>query len=145
MKTNVYFALALLLLMVFVHDAHGDEEKSAIDPGGHRAEIREKLLELTPLGEPFANVVALLNEKFTSPDKASAIEVELVPSPSDSHKLVKTIRVNLGQYLTNPLTLTLEVPLPLIVETSATWIFDEKGHLVDIVVKKKLESEFDKG
>jgi hypothetical protein len=39
----------------------------------------------------------------------------------------------------------LEIPLALIAETSATWIFDEKDRLVDIVVKKKLESEFDKG
>lgn len=145
MKTNPYFALALLLLMVFAHEAQGDEEKPAIDPSEHRAAIRQKLLELTPLGEPFAKVIALLNEKFTSPDKASAIEVKPVPSPSDSRKLIKTIRVDLGQYLTNPLTLTLEIPLPLIAETSATWIFDEKDRLVDIVVTKKLESEFDKG
>jgi hypothetical protein len=145
LKTTLHFVLAVLFLMVFACEASGDEEKAAIDPNEHRAAIREKLLELTPLGEPFANVVALLNEKFTSPDKASAIEVKLVPSPGDTHILVKTIRVDLGQYLTNPLTLTLEIPLPLIAETSATWIFDEKNRLVDIVVSRKLESEFDKG
>ena len=144
MKTTLHFVLAVLFLMFF-GKAYGDEEKPAINPSEHRAAIRQKLLELTPLGEPFANVVVLLNEKFTSPDKASAIEVKLVPSPSDSHILVKTIRVDLGQYLTNALTLTLEIPLPLIAETSATWIFDEKNRLVDIVVSKKLESEFDKG
>ena len=144
MKTTLHFVLAVLFLMVF-GEAYGDEEKPAINPSEHRAAIRQKLLELTPLNEPFANVVVLLNEKFTSPDKASAIEVKLVPSPSDSHILVKTIRVDLGQYLTNALTLTLEIPLPLIAETSATWIFDEKNRLVDIVVSKKLESEFDKG
>jgi len=74
--------------MVF-GEAYGDEEKPAINPSEHRAAIRQKLLELTPLGEPFANVVVLLNEKFTSPDKASAIEVKLVPSPSDPNILVK--------------------------------------------------------
>jgi hypothetical protein len=98
-------------------------------------------LEWTPLGEPFANAVVLLNEKFTSPDKASAIEVKLVPSLGDSHILVKTIRVD----ITNPITLTLEIPLQLIAETSATRLLDEKNRLVDIVVSKKLESEFDKG
>ena len=144
MKTTHHFALAVFLI-VLACEAYGDEEKTGIDPSEHRAAIRQKLLEVTPLGEPFANVIALLNAKFSSPDKASAIEVKPVPSPSDSRILVKTIRVDLGQYLTNPLTLTLEIPLPLIAETSATWIFDEKDRLVDIVVKKKLESEFDKG
>ena len=143
MKPTHHFALAVLLT-VLACGAHGDEGKTGIDPSEHRAAIRQKLLELTPLGEPFANVIALLNEKFTSLDGASAIEVKPVPSPSDSRILVKSIRVDLGQYLTNPLTLTLEIPLPLIAETSATWIFDEKDRLVDIVVKKKLESEFDK-
>ena len=145
MKTTHHFALAVLFLMVLACEAYGEEDKPAIDPSEHRAAIRQKLLQLTPLGEPFANVIALLNEKFTSPDKASAIEVKPVPSPSDSRILVQTIRVDLGQYLTNPLALTLEIPLALIAETSATWIFDEKDRLVDIVVKKKLESEFDKG
>jgi hypothetical protein len=98
LKTNPYFALAVFL-MVLACEAYGDEEKTGIDPSEHRAAIRQKLLELTPLGEPFANVIALLNQKFTSPDKASAIEVKPVPSPSDSRILVKTIRVDLGQYL----------------------------------------------
>jgi hypothetical protein len=145
LKTIPRSVLALFFLMLFACAAQGDEKKPSIDPSEHRAAIRQRLLELTPLGEPFANVLALLNEKFASADKASAIEVKLVPSPGDPHMPVKTIRVDLGQYLTSPLTLTLEIPLPLVAETSATWIFDEKDRLVDIVVSKRLESEFDEG
>jgi hypothetical protein len=137
--------MAVLFLTFFARETCGDSKQPAIDPSEHRVAIRQKLLELTPLGEPFANVLALLKEKFTATDKAVAIEAKLVPSTDDPHVLVKTIRIDLGQYLTNPLTLTLEIPLPLVAETSATWIFDEKDRLVDIVVTKKLESEFDKG
>jgi hypothetical protein len=144
-KTILHFVLAVLFLTAFAWEIRGDEKKPAIDPSEHRAAIRQKLLELTPLGEPFANVLAVLKEKLTSGDKASAIEAKLMPSTDDAHVLIKTIRVDLGQYLTNPLTLTLEIPLPLVAEASATWVFDERDRLVDIVVSKKLESEFDKG
>jgi hypothetical protein len=56
---------------------------------------------------------------------------------------VKTLRVDLGEYLTNPVTLTLAIPLPIVADTSAIWIFDSQDRLVDIVVSKKLVSEFD--
>ena len=62
MKTTHHFALAVLFLMVLACEAYGEEDKPAIDPSEHRAAIRQKLLQLTPLGEPFANVIALLNE-----------------------------------------------------------------------------------
>lgn len=57
---------------------------------------------------------------------------------------MKTIRIDFGQYLTNPLTLNLPIPLPIIADTSATWFFDEKDRLTEVTVSKKLESEFDK-
>ena len=49
----------------------------------------------------------------------------------------------MGEYLTNPVTLTLAIPLPIVADTSAIWIFDSQDRLVDIVVSKKLVSEFD--
>jgi hypothetical protein len=142
-KTFLHFFLAAVL-PILASTAYGNDEKVAIDPSAHRAAIRERLLELTPIGETFANVAAVLNQKFASPGRASAVEVKLVPSASDSRVLVKTIRIDLGEYLTNPLTLTLPIPLPIIADTSAVWIFDEKDLLVEIAVSKKLESEFDK-
>ena len=45
--------------------------------------------------------------------------------------------------LANPVTLTLAIPLPIVADTSAIWIFDSQDRLVDIVVSKKLVSEFD--
>ena len=134
----------LVLLTVVMWNASAGDEPNAIDPSDHRATIRQKLLELTPLGESFSKVSGVLNEKFASPEKAPAFDVKLVPSTRDPAELVKSIRVDLGQFLANPLTLSLPIPLPIVADTSATWIFDEKEVLVEISVSKKLESEFDK-
>ena len=142
-KTFLHFFLAAVL-SILASTTYGNDEKSAIDPSAHRAAIRERLLKLTPIGETFANVAAVLNERFASPGKASAVDVRLLPSAGDSRVLVKAIRIDLGEYLTNPLTLTLPIPLPVVADTSATWIFDEKDLLIEIAVSKKLVSEFDK-
>jgi hypothetical protein len=124
--------------------AFGDDENPTIDPSEHRATIRQRLLEWTPLGESFSNVTTVLNEKSASPDKTPALDVKIVPSVGDPHVFVKTIRIDFGQYLTSPLTLNLPIPLPIIAETSATWFFDDKDRLTEVTVSKKLESELDK-
>jgi hypothetical protein len=134
----------VLLVTLQTAPAFGDDEKPAIDPTEHRATIRQRLLEWTPLGESFSNVTTVLGEKFASPKETPAFDVKLVPSVGDPHLLVKRIRIDLGQYLTNPLTLNLPIPLPIIADTSATWLFDEKDRLAEITVTKRLESEFDK-
>jgi hypothetical protein len=134
----------VLLITLLTARSFGDDEKSAIDPSEHRATIRQRLLEWTPLGESFSNVTKVLGEKFTSSKKTPAFDVKLVPYAADPHVLVKTIRIDFGQYLTNPLTLNLPIPLPIIADTSATWLFDEKDQLAEITVTKRLESEFDK-
>jgi hypothetical protein len=134
----------VLLVTLQTTLAFGGDEKPAIDPSEHRAAIRQSLLEWTPLGESFSNVTMVLGEKFASPKETPAFDVKLVPSVGDPHVLVKTIRIDLGQYLTNPLTLNLPIPLPIIADTSATWLFDERDRLAEITVTKRLESEFDK-
>lgn len=134
----------ILLVTLLTARSFGDDETPGIDPTEHRATIRQRLLEWTPLGESFSNVTTVLSEKFTSPKGIPAFDVKLVPSAAAPHLLVKTIRIDLGQYLTNPLTLNLPIPLPIIADTSATWLFDEKDRLTEITVSKKLESEFDK-
>jgi hypothetical protein len=134
----------VLLITLLTARSFGDDQTTAINPSEHRATIRQRLLEWTPLGESFSNVTTVLGEKFTSPKKTPAFDVKLVLSAADPHVLVKAIRIDFGLYLTNPLTLDLPVPLPMIADTSATWLFDEKDRLTEIAVSKKLESEFDK-
>jgi hypothetical protein len=57
----------VLLVTLQTALAFGDDEKPAIDPSEHRATIRQRLLEWTPLGASFSNVTTVLGEKFASP------------------------------------------------------------------------------
>jgi hypothetical protein len=54
---------------------------------------------------------------------------------------VEEIHIVVGKYLTSPLPLTLLAPVPIVAQTSVTWVFDTRGRLVDIVVSKRLLSE----
>jgi hypothetical protein len=89
-------------------------------------------------------VAAILNEKFASPVKTTAFDIKPVPSAGDPRMLVKSIRIVLGRYLTNPLTLTRPIRLPIIADTSATWMLNGKDLLAEVIVSKKLELDFDR-
>ena len=139
---RLYAAMACALLVLIRGIQAGDaSEQASIDPRDHRAAIREKLLKLTPLGEPLARVVPILDETFVAQDREFKVQTEV--GTSANGQPVKTLRVDLGEYLTNPVTLTLAIPLPIVADTSAIWIFDSQDRLVDIVVSKKLVSDFD--
>jgi hypothetical protein len=136
-----FITTRLSVVILFAHSLYATDANGVIDPSEHRAAIRAKLLELTPSGEPLTQVVAVLNEKFATSNHPSPIKVDLIPSSEQTR--TKIIRVNLGEYIESPLMLMLPTPIPVIVDTSATWTFDTNDRLVDIAVRKKQTSEFD--
>lgn len=120
--------------------AGGADTSIRIDPSEPRAQIRQKLLAFTPLGESATQVSSHLEGRLLSSSGSPfPIRLETVTDPSG--KPAERIQVVLGKYLTSPIPLTLSAPIPIVAQTSVTWIFDDRGRLVDIVVSKKLLSE----
>lgn len=95
-RLSTAMACALLVLVRGIQAGNASEQAS-IDPREHRAAIREKLLKLTPLGEPLARVVPILDETFVAQDRESKVQTEV--GTSANGQPVKTLRVDLGEYL----------------------------------------------
>ncbi|HEY8904103.1 MAG TPA: hypothetical protein VIM48_10355 [Chthoniobacterales bacterium] len=132
----------ILSALLFVASARGRDEGIIVrvDPSQPRAQIREKLLALTPLGEAASQVATGLQSRLRlSSGEAFAIRIEPVADSKGKRRSV--IRVVLGKYLTNPVPLTLSAPIPLVAQTTAVWLFDPHDRLLDIVVSKKLLPE----
>jgi len=131
--------LAALLLAGFARA--GDADTSIrIDPAEPRAQIRQKLLALTPVGEAASDVGDKLRNRLrSSSGEPFAIRIESAADATGKRRNI--IRVVLGKYLTSPIPLTLSAPIPLVARTTALWLFDAHDRLADIVVSKRLLSE----
>ncbi len=93
--------------------------------------IREDLLELTPLGSGFAEVEAKLKKKYTNVQKS--LNTGFLRRVIDGEELVgaKAIWVDIGNYRTGLFSTTF---------VAAYWGFDQSGKLIDIWVRKDVDS-----
>jgi len=108
-----------------------------------RAEIRTQLLKYTPVGCSSKEVVAFLKTRLLKKgDPEPIIRNHGATGPSaeaSSTKGVKSIKLDLGDYLESPILLTLSPPLPFREALMAQWAFDANDKLVGLFLDRKLE------
>ena len=126
-----------------VAPAVADNTPVEITPRDRRVEIRAKLLKYTPLGSSSKEVVAFIKTRLLKkgdPDPVIENHGATGPSAKDSsNKGVKSIKLNLADYIPNPFLLTLSPPMPFHESLTAQWAFDKNDKLVELFLDRKLE------
>ena len=135
-------ALALTVLFLARTAAQQPQPPSpSIELSEHRAQIRTTLLRQTPLGLTPAEVQKFITTKLLSRDSpAPALEPHGAAGESaaqSAKKGVKSIRVDLGQYIDNPAVILFTAPLLNEKEVTVEWAFDAHDRLIEVFVDKK--------
>ena len=130
-----------ILLQVNVLGFASDTGAVDIDPSESRALIRKEILSHTPRGSTIDQVRKFVKKQLLIEGQPRLIDAPASgPSTKDStEKGVKSIRILLGRYVTNPLLIVLPIPLPLETDVSVQWAFDKDGKLLNVFVDKALE------
>jgi hypothetical protein len=135
---------ALALTVVFLAHAVAQQPQqpsSAIELSEHRAQIRAVLLRQTPLESTPAEVEKFITTKLLSKDSpAPALQPHGARGESAAQSAkrgVKSIRLDLGQYIDNPAVILLTAPLLNEKEVTVEWAFDARDRLIEIFVDKK--------
>ena len=132
-----------LLVLGAVVPAGADNSRVKINPQDRRAEIRAELLKYTPLGSSSKDVIGFIQTRLLKKgDSAPKIRDHGATGPSAEgakNKGVKIIKLDLGDYLMNPILLTLSPPLPFHESLMAQWAFDDKDKLVELFLDRKFE------
>ncbi len=139
MKRGVVFLTLLLHAMALAFA--NDTDAVVIDPTESRELIRRAVLSHTPPGSTTDHVRRFIREQLRV-EKPALLRDPPASGPANagsSEKGIKSIQILLGRYITNPLLLTLQIPLPLATDVSVQWAFDRDGKLVDVFVEKVLE------
>src|SRR5205085_9594304 len=109
-----------------------------IDVKDHRAEIREALLNYTPIGSTPQDVLKFISERLLHQDESLPLVEShgaTGPSAENSPKRgVKSVRLYLGHYLNHPETFFLSAPVLMQKEVTAQWAFDDRNRLIEIFV-----------
>lgn len=140
MKTMAQIGYLLVCLLILVQAASG-KESLEIDPLAKRTQIRTELLKYTPIGSSLKEVTTFLKTRLLKKDDPEPV-VENHPATGPSaeasaNKGVKVIKLNLGDYIANPILLTLAPPLPIQEKLIAQWAFDQNGKLVDLFLDRE--------
>jgi hypothetical protein len=135
--------LALLLIEVSSTCA-ANPAHVKIEPQEHRFAIRQAILKCTPLGTDTNTVLRFVVECFRPKHDATLPKLEQHPADgttaeASAKKGVQRVRLVLGHYMTNPILLTLQVPMIVETTTSVQWAFDKNGKLIEVFVDKHVE------
>lgn len=138
--------LSILVLLCPWFAARGaDAGKVQIDPYEVRAAIRAELLKYTPLGSSTKEVLNFVRTQLQH-EGDEVPQVENHPATGElaaksDRKGVKVIKVDLADYLSSPILLTLVVPMPLRSFLTAQWAFDKDGKLIEIFLDREAQPE----
>ncbi len=140
-RRRIAFILVLLLLSAFRQPVRGEEPTPPLNVQDHRAEIRAALLRSTPLGSKPRDVLTFIKNRLLQKDDASPL-LENHPAIGEAaersdRRGTKSIRLEVGRYLTHPEVIFLTAPIMMEQEVTAQWAFDEHDRLVEIFVDKK--------
>jgi len=112
------------------------ESPVIVDLRAHRGEIRAALLQHTPVGSSVKAVMNFISKQLQRAPGTSPVTIEPVKDDSQP-RATKTIRIYLGQYYDHPEVVFLSAPLMMQREVTAQWLFDSRGQLIDVAVKKQ--------
>ena len=141
----------LLLLCILMHSliclagdsADQTDHSLQIDPLAKRAAIRTELLKYTPVGSSSEEVLAFLKSRFLKKgDPTPELENHGATgacAEAAADRGVKVIRLSLGDYIPNPLLLTLSPPVTFQEAIIAQWAFDRNNKLIDLFLDRKLD------
>ena len=119
----------------------GEEPTPPINVQKHRAEIRTALLRYTPLGSNPRDVLAFIKKSLLRKgDAAPRLENHSAigeAAEQSDRRGTKSIRLELGRYLTHPEVIFLTAPIMMEQEVTAQWAFDAHDRLIEIFVDKK--------
>jgi hypothetical protein len=134
--------LFLLPLLLAGQASAADEPRIAIEPRERRALIRSELLAATPLGSTPQQVLDFINQRLKqTPTLSPAIENKPAGGASaekSRERGVKRIKIDLADYLTEPATLTLTIPIPIVASVWVPWAFDRDDRLIEIFVDREI-------
>ena len=142
MKMPKKFLWSLLLVFAVLRVLAADEV--TLEPRDARSQIRAELLKYTPPGSGIDDVLTFVKHRLKHKNDA-APHVENGPArgaatEGSDKKGVKHIAISLGDYLASPVLLTLAIPLPILMEVTVQWAFDDHGRLIEIFVERKTVS-----
>lgn len=119
-----------------------DHQPLAIDARQRRVEIRQLLLQKTPLGCDVATVQKFLSTRVLKPgDPKPILRDHGAKGPSakqSKNRGTQSIQADLGDYLASPAALTLPTPVVLEGSLIAQWAFDSNGKLIEIFLDRKM-------
>jgi hypothetical protein len=133
--------LAIIMPLIAPASASDMDHPVVVNPAEAPELVRREILSHTPRGSTIDEVRKFIREQ---------LHVEEQPLPGDTPAFsaangdsgqleVRNIQVLLERYITNPLLLTLQIPLPLATDVLVQWTFDRDGKLLDVSVEKVLE------
>jgi len=121
-----------------------DAELSKIESREPRARIRAELLRETKIGSTAADVLRFVTKNFIPKDATTQPQIlnhpAVGPTAKESEKRgVQSIRIVLGDYISRPALLLLDVPVISKTTTAVQWAFSKDGKLIEIFVDKDTE------
>lgn len=113
-----------------------------INVSERRAQIREALLKLAPLGSRSAEVLALIQQRLLPKDSpAPPLLARPASGPSaeaSDRRGVKSIQLDLGDY-PNPGLLAISPTFPFEQSLQAQWAFDADDRLIELFLDRSLK------
>jgi hypothetical protein len=127
-----------------------DAGPARIEAAEPRVQIRMEVLKGTKLGATPADVLAYIGTHFQPSQGVPAPRLRnhsaVGPTAKESAKKgIQSIRLVLGQYLRNPATFLMEIPIVTKTTTTVQWAFDKEGKLIEVFVDKDSELGDQKG
>lgn len=132
---------SLALAILFASGVTAQNPSTTIAPTDHRAAIRVALIKETPLGSNPADVQRFITTKLLPQGSRTPVlethGATCEAAALSAKKGVKSIRVELGNYIDNVAMIQLTAPLLNEKEVRVEWAFDEHDRLIEIFVDKK--------